>query len=506
VKRKPGRPPAAWKSYAYGSEVDHFAEFCSTFLVQSIDEWDGEPLKLEPWQRRMMGEAMAYDEGGWPVWRSVVLILPRKNGKTMLLAAYAVYRLLTSEGSPEIVLAAASDKQAGRLFDAAATFCRRNDELADLVRIRDYVGEIVREDGGGRILRVASDSKTLHGYNPSLVVCDELAQWTTTTLRKAFEALTTGGGARKAPQVFTITTAGDARDREDSILGRMLDGAVSHGEVEERPGLTIARLPESQMLLYNYEAPTSDPRDTRAMKLANPASWITVAYLRKQAANPELSNAAVLQLHGCVWAAGEEHYLPDGAWRAVAAVRRVYEGEAITMAFDGSYSNDSTALVGCTLDGHVFVIGVWEKPEGDEEWKVPRAAVEVAVKKAFERWNVREFACDPPGWHREIEEWMETYSSPPVLEYPMSVRKMMSAACSRFYTAVVTGKLTHDGDGALARHLANAVVKETVDGAYITKERLSSPHKIDLAVAAVVAYDRAMRLDEWDGGLIERLA
>jgi phage terminase large subunit-like protein len=83
---------------------------------------------------------------------------------------------------------------------------------------------------------------------------------------------------------------------------------------------------------------------------------------------------------------------------------------------------------------------------------------------------------------------------------------MMSAACSRFYTAVVTGQLSHDGDGALARHLANAVVKETVDGAYITKERLSSPHKIDLAVAAVVAYDRAMRLDEWDGGLIERLA
>src|SRR3954452_19382648 len=104
----PAKAPA-WKKYAFGSEVDHFAEFCAKYLIQSVDEWDGKPLILEPWQKRMLGEAMAYDESGWPVWRSIVIVAPRKNGKTAILAAYAVYRLVCEDGSPEILLAASSD-------------------------------------------------------------------------------------------------------------------------------------------------------------------------------------------------------------------------------------------------------------------------------------------------------------------------------------------------------------------------------------------------------------
>jgi phage terminase large subunit-like protein len=51
------------------------------------------------------------------------MIAPRKDGKTALLAAVAFYRLLTDEGRPEILLAASSDRQAGRLFDAGPTTC-----------------------------------------------------------------------------------------------------------------------------------------------------------------------------------------------------------------------------------------------------------------------------------------------------------------------------------------------------------------------------------------------
>jgi hypothetical protein len=61
----------AWRSYAAGSEVRHFAEFAKTHLIQSEDRWEGKPLLLEPWQKRMLGEALAYDERGWPIWRSV---------------------------------------------------------------------------------------------------------------------------------------------------------------------------------------------------------------------------------------------------------------------------------------------------------------------------------------------------------------------------------------------------------------------------------------------------
>jgi phage terminase large subunit-like protein len=483
-----------WTAYAAGSEIDHFAIFCGAHLVQSVDAWDGEPLNLEPWQDEMMGEALAYDGQGWPVWRSVVLILPRKNGKTTLLAGLAVYRLVTSEGSPEILLAASSDKQAGRLFDAAATFCRRDSMLDSLVRIRDYLGQIVREDGQGHILRMSSDPARLHGYNPSLVIVDELAQWTTPSLRRAYAALTSGGGARKAPQTFTITTAGEAKDREDSILGRILDTALQRGEVEGRPGLTIARFWDAKTLVYNFEAPTHDPRDVAAMKLANPASWITENYLAKQAENPELTDAEVLQLHGCVWAAGQTSWLPAGTWQACAAPRgEPPEGTEIVLGFDGSYNNDSTALVGCTLEEkpYLFVVGAWEKPERARDWLVPREEVKARVAEAFERWRVVEMACDPPGWHHEIDEWADWYGSPPVIEYVTTQRVRMSAACSKLYTAVVNRAVEHDGNRDLARHIANAVVKETPDGAYITKDGRNSPRKIDLAVAAVLAYDRA---------------
>jgi catechol 2,3-dioxygenase-like lactoylglutathione lyase family enzyme len=69
----------AWHSYAAGSEVAHFADFCKTHLIQSEDRWEGRPLVLERWQRRMLGEALAYDEDGWsapaPAFRNV----PRRS-------------------------------------------------------------------------------------------------------------------------------------------------------------------------------------------------------------------------------------------------------------------------------------------------------------------------------------------------------------------------------------------------------------------------------------------
>jgi hypothetical protein len=299
----------AWRTYAAGSEVDHFAKFCREHLIQSEDRWEGKPLVLEPWQRRMMGEALAFDSDGWPTWRSVVIIAPRKNGKTAALAALSLYRLLTSPGRPEILLAAPSDRVAGRLFDAVARFVRRSEELSRLVRVRDHAGEIVREDGMGVIYRLSSDPQRLYGYNPTHVVCDELAQWGTPNLRRAYAALTSGGGARSAPQVFTITTAGEAAQRHDSILGRILDAAHDSEDVDREPGLSVCRLWEARTLAWAYEAPTIDPHDVQAMKLANPASWITEAFLRRQASDPELTDAEVLQLHGCVWAASESTWV-----------------------------------------------------------------------------------------------------------------------------------------------------------------------------------------------------
>jgi phage terminase large subunit-like protein len=484
----------AWEDYATGTEVDAFCDFCRDELIQSEDRWAGLPLLLEPFQVRLFADALAVDEEDRPLWASVIIVMPRKNGKTALLAAYALYRLF-DDGNPEILFAASSDKQADRLFKYAANYVRRNPRLARVLRVRDHEGEIAREDGLGRIIRMSSDPRRLHGYNPTLVVADELAQWTTPQLVRAFGALVSGGGARSAPQVFTITTAGEAHERHESVLGRILDGAVIKGQVEREGALTIARDFAGHRLVYNWEAETTDPHDVAVMKAANPATWITEDFLRKQADNDELTDSQVLQLHGCVWAERSDSWMPAGAWDNVRRPGfEVPAGSRIVLGFDGSERRDSTALVGCYIDEdkpHLFVYRVWEKPDNVSTWKVPRSEVTAAVDEAFETYDVVAFPGDPPGWYAERELWAERHD---VIDFNTRNTTLMAAACARLRSAVIEGEVTHDGDPRLAKHVANAVTKENRYGTYISKDHPDSPLRIDLATAAVIAYELAVMM------------
>jgi phage terminase large subunit-like protein len=109
----------------------------------------------------------------------------------------------------------------------------------------------------------------------------------------------------------------------------------------------------------------------------------------------------------------------------------------------------------------------------------------------MQRFKIVELACDPPGWRTETEHWADTYGSVVVSNYRTNQRKFMAEGCARLHAAVTNRQVTHDGDPRLARHIHNAVVKETSEGAYITKEHRHSSRKIDLATAAVIAHDRA---------------
>ena len=122
---------------------------------------------------------------------------------------------------------------------------------------------------------------------------------------------------------------------------------------------------------------------------------------------------------------------------------------------------------------------------------MPRDEVDAAVHQAMSRFKVIELAADPPGWHKEIETWAERYPGAVTSEFRTNQRKFMARACAKLHSAIVNQTVSHDGDPRLARHIANAVVKETPEGAYITKEHRGSSRKIDLATAAVIAYDRA---------------
>ena len=491
------------RDYTTHTRGDDFAEWCAEHCVQSIDTFDGEPLDLEPWQFRHMREALAADEDGVPHWRSVVLVLPRKNGKTTLLAAYALYALLEMEGSPEILLCAASDKQAGRLFDAVVSFVRREPRLMSQLVIREWIGEVSRADGGGKLLRMSSSPERLHGYNPSLVVCDEVAQWMTPSLRRAWAALTTAGGARRLTQTFTISTAGQAHEREEGILGRILDGNERVGEVEQpHEALTISRNHEARTIVFNYSAPTIERKDIPSIKLANPASWIDSEYLSRQAANPELTDADFLQYHGCVWSVAEDIWLAPRDWDLAESIDLLAHGETCALGFDGSRFMDSTALVACRLsDGLLTVLDIWERPEGPagRGWEIPAHEVEASIDDAFENYRVVRLYADPPYWQTEIAGWARKYGEKVVIPWATNRMRQMSAAVERFRTDTIASKLAHDGGSVLRRHVLSAHMRRVRTGFWIEKASHSSPDKIDAAIAAVLAYEA--RNDALDAGL-----
>jgi phage terminase large subunit-like protein len=178
--------------------------------------------------------------------------------------------------------------------------------------------------------------------------------------------------------------------------------------------------------------------------------------------------------------------------------------DEIVLGFDGSFSGDASVIVGATIPQtedepvRVFMVKAWEKTEDDDDdWRVDIADVEeTIIKFCQEHPNVKEIACDPFRWQRSMQV-LENLGLP-VVEWPSTSPRRMVPACAKFYDAVVEKRIIHDGDALLARHLDNAVTKIDALGPRIVKEKRDSPRKIDAAVAAVLAFDRASvgKIDE----------
>jgi phage terminase large subunit-like protein len=195
------------------------------------------------------------------------------------------------------------------------------------------------------------------------------------------------------------------------------------------------------------------------------------------------------------WVSSLNAWLPTGKWEQLDAEIALDPDQPVIVGFDGSFNGDCTALTYCTIPKddefpHVGLIRVWEKqPEDTDDWRVSTSEVEDEIIQFCQKYNVKEIACDPFRWQRTMEAMQDL--GLPVVEYPSSSPSRMVPACSKFYTAVTEGNITHDGNPTLSRHLTNAVIKIDRLGPRIVKEHRGSPRKIDAAVAAVIAFDRA---------------
>ena len=165
---------------------------------------------------------------------------------------------------------------------------------------------------------------------------------------------------------------------------------------------------------------------------------------------------------------------------------RLVDGDRITLGFDGSEGGDSTALVAMRhSDRCLFVIGVWERPDGVKraDWDVPRLEVRAAVCEAFERYRVARMYCDPPYWQTDIDEWRSMFGDV-VNRWPTYSDTKMVEATARFDTLLRAGELRHTGDPRLRRHVAAAQRQRCRQGWRPAKK---DARKIDLLVAALGA-------------------
>ena len=138
---------------------------------------------------------------------------------------------------------------------------------------------------------------------------------------------------------------------------------------------------------------------------------------------------------------------------------------------------------------HPFVASLWENPN-DPRWRVPRLEVEAAIDNAFAQLDFRELACDPWGWRTEIEAWAKKHGRRRVVEFNTGAAPRMAPATDRFYQAVMTKTLSHDGSDRFAEHVGNCIAKPTPMGDLVSKDKRGSTRRIDASVAAIVAYER----------------
>lgn len=465
-----------------GPFVTKFIEKYCRVTKESLGGSVGELIRMRSWQANLAYMVYARTVNKRYRHRQALIGLPRKNGKSALGSSLGVYGLLLGAGGSEIYSVAGAKDQARIVFNVAKRMVELDPELSKLVRI--YRDALEYTDNGSVYKVLSAEAPQLEGLNPTCVIFDELHVQPTSEL---YDVMTLAMGARRDPLLIAITTAGVKTDQtgQDSTCYQMYQQGckVAKGEVDD-PTLFMAW----------WGAPEgADYTDPKVWEQANPGLGDLIDPAALKSDMMRVSENEFRTKHLNQWVSSQEAWLPQGAWDACRNDRDFVPGNrGVVLGFDGSWSNDSTALVACTVDPdpQVCVLGLWEKPAGEagDDWRVPKGEVKDAIRTACREYFVREVACDRALWNEPLDELEE--DGIPIVAFPQNPTRM-GPATQRFYEMVQTQAIGHDGNQALARHLENAQMKTDSRGSRLVKETKNSNRKIDLAVAAVMAVDRA---------------
>jgi phage terminase large subunit-like protein len=478
-------------------------------LTHTKDVWAGKGFALRPWQEQIVRELfgrMRDDDPTRRSYRTAYIEVPRKNGKSELAAALALYGLI-GEGihGAEVYSAAADKEQAALVFNVAAQMVRNDPALASRLKIIDSSKRIIDHKTGSFYRAISAEAYSKHGFNASMIIYDELHA---APNRELWDVLTTSQGARREPLVIAITTAGYDRHsicwEQHDYATRILEGAVT----------------DPAFLPVIFAAPSdADWTDEEVWKKANPAlqdfrdieEMRALAHKAKEI--PALQNT-FRRLYLNQWTEQAERWIDMAAWDDCHGgtdwleLRERMKGQPCYGGLDLSSRTDLTALVlAFEDDGKVVLVPwFWCPSEGIEkrsrtdrvpysQWArdgllittdgnvvdqgfiredINRLAGEYRLQQiAFDPWNATKLCVELEGDGLDVIEVRQGFRS---LSEP-----------TKHLGALVTGRTLVHGRHPMLRWMAgNMVVRQDPNG-NLAPDKSKATERIDGIVAAVMA-------------------
>lgn len=290
--------------------ADRVCDFFPRFCSHSKGQFAGQKFELLDYQTQLILRPLfgwVRERDGLRRFQKAYIEIPKKNGKTQLIAGLALYMLLAdNEPGAEVYVAAADREQARILFAAAKAMVEDHPSLRK--RCVVYRNQIVRADDPTAFFQVlSSEAKTKHGPNIHCLIMDELHAQPD---RELFETLTRGVIARRQPLILLITTAGDD---DESICAEEYDYArkVLSGTIQDERHLPVI-----------FEAKKDeDWADPNVLARVNPGVGATIQletlldYAREAQNEPRKRND-FLRYHTNRWTNQATAWIPIEWWDA----------------------------------------------------------------------------------------------------------------------------------------------------------------------------------------------
>lgn len=494
----------------------------ATYVKSPGGDYAGSPFMPTLEQARFILWWYAVDQDGKYAYRNGVLRRMKGWGKDPLAAALALLELcgpvafshFGEDGQPVgkarhaawIQIVAVSQEQTKNtmsLFPVMVTTKLKEEFSLEVNKTIIYSG------AGGRIEAVTSSPYSMEGNRPTFVIRNETQWWQEANDGHDLAGVIEGN-VTKIPGSRTLSICNAHIPGEDSVAerdyeawqavasGQAVDVGTLYDALEAPADTPVSEIPSAKEDPEGYEQGLARLREgieiARGDSIWLPVDTIIESVLDVKNPITESRRKFLNQVN-----AHEDSWIAPYEWDAVAdPTLELEKGDRITLGFDGSKSNDWTALVACRIDdGALFPIKMWNPAKYLNE-EVPREDVDATVRSCFERFDVvafradiKEFEAYVDQWGRDFKKKMKVNASPgnPIAFDMRGNQKKFALDCERFLDAVLEQELCHNGDVTLRQHVLNARRHPTnYDAISIRKASKDSSKKIDAAVCAVLAF------------------